>query len=99
MNFPSGDQLGSSSSPERDVIFEIFESRGVPFEGRPPANGTPRDSKISKITSLSGLEDEPSWSPDGKFIAYTADDRGNFDILVQPVSGGQVLRIGESDAD
>jgi Tol biopolymer transport system component/predicted Ser/Thr protein kinase len=58
-----------------------------------------QDARITRFTSLPGLEDEPTWSPDGKFLAYTADDRGNFDILVQPTEGGQVIRVVDSEAD
>lgn len=58
-----------------------------------------QESRITRFTSLPGLEDQPAWSPDGKFLAYMADDRGNFDILVQPVRGGQVIRVANSDAD
>ncbi|HYQ86083.1 MAG TPA: protein kinase [Bacteroidota bacterium] len=57
------------------------------------------DVAIVKITSRPGLEDEPSWSPDGKFLAYTSDDRGNYDILVLPLGGGQPIRIVDSPAD
>ncbi len=57
------------------------------------------EAKITKVTSQPGLEDEPTWSPDGKFIAYTSDDRGNFDIIVQPLTGGQPIRVVDSDAD
>ncbi len=54
---------------------------------------------LTKLTGAPGLEDEPAWSPDGKFLAYTTDQRGNLDILVQPIGGGQVIRAFESDAD
>ncbi len=65
-----------------------------------PQGGTKvGESKITKVTSRPGLEDEPTWSPDGKFLAYTSDDRGNFDIIVQPLTGGQPIRVVDSDAD
>ena len=71
-----------------------FQKQSVPL-----TESKQLEAKIAKITSRPGLEDEPSWSPDGKFLAYTSDDRGNFDILVQPVTGGQIIRVGDSDAD
>ncbi|HKF43457.1 MAG TPA: hypothetical protein VKG01_10185, partial [Thermoanaerobaculia bacterium] len=43
--------------------------------------------------------DEPSFSPDGKFLAYTTDERGNLDVVVLPLSGGEPIRIADSDAD
>jgi Tol biopolymer transport system component len=54
---------------------------------------------LTRITTGAGLEDEASWSPDGKFLAYTADDRGNLDLRVLPLAGGQPIHIAESDAD
>jgi Tol biopolymer transport system component/predicted Ser/Thr protein kinase len=54
---------------------------------------------LSRVTFGPGLEDEPSFSPDGKFLAYTTDERGNLDVLVQPLGGGEPIRIGYPDAD
>jgi Tol biopolymer transport system component len=54
---------------------------------------------LKKITDAAGLEDEPAFSPDGKYIAYTTDDKGNLDIMIQPVDGGAPMRVVDSDAD
>ncbi|MDQ5858076.1 MAG: hypothetical protein M3542_07355, partial [Acidobacteriota bacterium] len=59
----------------------------------------PLASNLRKLTFAPGLEDEPTWSPDGKFLAYTTDERGNLDVVVQPLAGGEPLRIAGSDAD
>jgi Tol biopolymer transport system component/predicted Ser/Thr protein kinase len=66
---------------------------------REPAQERRGQGMLSKLTSKPGLEDEPTWSPDGKFIAYTTDERGNLDIVVQPVGGGQEIRVADSPAD
>lgn len=55
--------------------------------------------RLTRITTGAGLEDEPSWSPDGKFLAYTTDERGNLDLRVLPLSGGQPLHVADSEAD
>lgn len=55
--------------------------------------------QLTRLTTGPGLEDEPSWSPDGKFIAYTSDERGNLDLRILPLSGGQPLHLADSDAD
>ena len=54
---------------------------------------------LRRLTFAPGLEDEPSFSPDGKFVAYTTDDRGNLDVVVQPLAGGEPIRIASTDAD
>jgi eukaryotic-like serine/threonine-protein kinase len=59
---------------------------------RPPAT-------LKRVTFAPGLEDEPSFSPDGRFLAYTSDERGNLDIVVLPLSGGEPIRIDEGDSD
>jgi len=74
------------------VLWFLLMDREPPLEPRRPA-------MLSKLTSKPGLEDEPSWSPDGKFIAYTTDERGNLDIVVQPVRGGQEIWVADSRAD
>ncbi|HMV85048.1 MAG TPA: winged helix-turn-helix domain-containing protein [Blastocatellia bacterium] len=54
--------------------------------------------KLWQLTFDSGLESEPSWSPDGRLIAYSADRGGNFDIWVQPVGEGNPIRVTNSPA-
>lgn len=54
---------------------------------------------IVQLTTLSGLEHEATWSPDGRAIAYASDAAGNLDVYVQPVGAQQAVRLTESDAD
>ncbi len=56
-------------------------------------------AKLTKVTFAPGLEDEPTWSPDGKFLACTTDERGNLDIVVLPLGGGEPIRVAGSEAD
>ena len=46
----------------------------------------------------SGLQTDATWSPDGRFIAYASDKTGNFDIWVQPVTGGDAVQVTKSPA-
>ncbi len=60
---------------------------------------TAAEAKLSKVTFNPGLEDEPTWSPDGKFLAYTTDEKGNLDIIVLPLGGGKPIWVVDSPAD
>ena len=48
---------------------------------------------LTRITFDDGLQSEPTWSPDGRYIAYSSDRGGKFDIWVQQVSGGDPIQI------
>ena len=66
----------------------------------PPAVPRRRASpRLTRLTFAPGLEDEPALSPDGKFLAYTTDERGNLDVVVLPLGGGETIRVAAGDAD
>jgi Tol biopolymer transport system component/DNA-binding winged helix-turn-helix (wHTH) protein len=54
--------------------------------------------KLWQLTFDPGLESEPTWSPDGRMIAYSSDRAGNFDIWVQFVGEGNPVRVTNSPA-
>jgi Tol biopolymer transport system component/DNA-binding winged helix-turn-helix (wHTH) protein len=58
----------------------------------------PLQRELSRFTFDAGLQSSPSWSPDGRFIAYSADRSGNFDIWVQQVGGGNPVQVTTSPA-
>ena len=50
--------------------------------------------QATRLTSADGVEAHPKFSPDGKFVAFTAPYAdGNEDIYVLPVSGGVPQRV------
>jgi Tol biopolymer transport system component len=66
---------------------------------RAPA-APPRLANPVQLTAATGVEDYPSWSPDGRMLAYQSDQAGNWDIwIVQAGSGQPVNRTVDSGAD
>ena len=54
---------------------------------------TPRQRALTRITFDPGLQFGATWSPDGRFVAYSSDRAGKFDIWVQQVSGGDPVQV------
>jgi Tol biopolymer transport system component/DNA-binding winged helix-turn-helix (wHTH) protein len=48
---------------------------------------------LTRLTFDAGLQTGPTWSPDGRFIAYSSNRGGKFDIWVQQLSGGDPVQI------
>ena len=46
------------------------------------------------ITSTIGQEADINWSPESEFIAYGQIRSGSFDVMVQPVAGGEAVGRG-----
>jgi len=53
----------------------------------------PPQRTLTRVTFDEGLQNEPTWSPDGRYIAYSSDRGGKTDIWVQQVSGGDPIQI------
>jgi serine/threonine protein kinase/Tol biopolymer transport system component len=51
---------------------------------------------LTRLTFGPGLQTDPTFSPDGRFIAYASDRSGNFDIWVQPIGGGDAVQVTRS---
>jgi tricorn protease len=67
----------------------VFEARGE-IISVPAEKGDPRN-----LTSTTGvMERDPSWSPDGKWIAYFSDESGEYSLHLRNQSGmGEVKKI------
>ncbi len=60
----------------------VFEARGEIFTV-PAEHGVVRN-----LTRSSGVAERyPSWSPDGKYIAYFSDRSGEYDLTIRPADG------------
>ncbi|MBI2956964.1 MAG: serine/threonine-protein kinase [Acidobacteria bacterium] len=64
-----------------------------------PTAPTAPPARVVQLTSLPGLEDSATWSPDGRSLAYVSDAAGNLDIYVQQIGGGRAIRLTDSEAD
>jgi len=53
---------------------------------------------LIRLTFEAGMQSEPTWSPDGRWIAYSSDRSGNFDIWFKPVAGGNPVQVTKSPA-
>jgi serine/threonine protein kinase len=51
------------------------------------------DASLTLLTTDPGYEGEPTFSPDGRTIAYVADRDGNFEIYLQQISGGPAINL------
>ena len=47
------------------------------------------------MTSTVGVEDHPTWSPDGRTLAYESNETGNWDIWLTQVGGQAVNRTAD----
>jgi TolB protein len=54
----------------------------------PSAGGTPR-----QITTHPGADTEPTWSPDGRKLAFVSDRSGNQDIWIIGIDGEDALQV------
>ena len=45
-------------------------------------------SQLTRLTFDEGLQTDPTLEPHGRFVAYSSNKAGNFDIYTQPVAGG-----------
>ena len=49
--------------------------------------------RFSAVTNVAGVEAQPSFSPDGRSIAYVSNHGGQWDVYVGLVTGGSPVRV------
>ena len=50
-------------------------------------------SDITQLTSNAGNNEHPTWSPDGKLIAFSSNRTGSYQIYIMRADGSNVTRI------
>jgi tricorn protease len=53
----------------------------------------PRDGGAARQLTTGGHESDPVFSPDGNWIAFSANYDGNRDVYVIPAAGGEPRRL------
>ena len=66
---------------------------------RTKPDASARQSALSRVTFEEGLQSMPTWSPDGRFIAYSSNQSGNFDVWIQPLGGGSAIQVTRDPAN
>ncbi len=86
---------GASDGPRQVlVLYPTLHGQTVVFEAggnlwRIQTSG----GVATQLTSESGFDFAPHFSPDGRWIAFTGWYEGNTDVYVIPAAGGQVRRL------
>jgi DNA-binding winged helix-turn-helix (wHTH) protein len=97
------DRLSSGSKPvERErplhglallATIILLGAAGFWAYKRSETPALPAQRTLTRITFDEGLQSDPTWSPDGRYIAYSSDRGGKFDIWVQQLSGGGPIQV------
>lgn len=66
---------------------------GVAIWGLRPAPAAPPMMRFSAVTNFTGMDVQPSFSPDGRSIAFVSNRGGQLDIWVGLITGGSPVRI------
>lgn len=58
----------------------------------------PTETSLWQLTVGPGIRAEPTWSPDGRFVAYSVNTNGHSAIWVQPSGVGDAIRVTPDDS-
>ncbi|MFC3199162.1 S41 family peptidase [Parapedobacter deserti] len=47
----------------------------------------------TRLTAMDGSEIKPRISPDGKWLAFSANQSGNYNVYLMPLQGGEVVQL------
>lgn len=75
------------------VVLLFLVAAGLFVYTRLRSPTSPVQHALTRLTFENGLQAGATWSPDGRFIAYSSDQAGKFDIWVRQVSGGDPVQV------
>jgi Tol biopolymer transport system component len=55
--------------------------------------------RLTQLTSREGLEEWPTWSPDGQQLAYVAEVAGYRQLFIRPVAVGAERQLTDGPRD
>jgi eukaryotic-like serine/threonine-protein kinase len=69
-------------------MFALYKFLHRSLPAAPASTEAPQVLRTTQITTWTGEDLYPSFSPDGNSIAYSSDHNGNFEIYVKPLAPG-----------
>jgi Tol biopolymer transport system component/DNA-binding winged helix-turn-helix (wHTH) protein len=75
------------------VVLVLLTAAGLFIYKRLQSPASSAQRALTRLTFDDGLQIGPTWSPDSRFIAYSSNRGGKFDIWVQQVSGGDPVQV------
>jgi len=69
-----------------------------PAGPRPPRRGR-LEFQVLRLTSVPGIADGPTFSPDGQSVAYASDESGFLNVYLKQIAGGKAIRLTPGAAD
>lgn len=86
---PGEKYRGIFGPSDREVTFVMHVSENTDiYRARADGYGKPQ-----RLTKHRAIDVSPSWSPDGKHLAFASDRAGTLQIYVKNVSSGQLRRL------
>ena len=77
------------------VALVMLLGGSVLYQARRGETPVPQLTNPIQVTSTVGVEDHPTWSPDGRTLAYESNETGNWDIWLTQVGGQAVNRTAD----
>ncbi|HUN75904.1 MAG TPA: PDZ domain-containing protein [Steroidobacteraceae bacterium] len=87
--------LSAASAAQHALMrFPTLYGDSLAFEAHGNLWAVPRTGGLARrLTSEPGYDLMPRFSPDGRWLAFTASYQGNQDVYVMPASGGEARRL------